>query len=134
MKGNARTRSETVRRLLKSQYKKSELTYRKIATQSYQGVESITLLIDEGALPASYKVFLRVCNVLNVPEKELDKLKKSDTAFLFSYWDEIKPKAPTSKHFGKFLMTKYMEKGFSRQKIIELTGKTPSALSMIFNN
>ena len=134
MKGNARTRSEEVHRLLKSQYKKSGLTYRKIATKSYQSEESITLLIDEGALPASYKVFLRVCNVLNVPEKELNKLKKSDTAFLFSYWDEIKPKAPTSKHFGKFLMTKYMEKGFSRQEIIELTGKTPAALSMIFNN
>ena len=56
MKGNARTRSEEVHRLLKSQYKKSGLTYRKIATKSYQSEESITLLIDEGALPASYKV------------------------------------------------------------------------------
>lgn len=134
MRGNARTRAGSIGEELALYFKKSGLTIRYIASQTFQTEESISKIFDEGALPGNYQLFVKVCELIDVPKKTLDKWATEDLSYIFTYWDYVRPEAPTSEHFGKFLMTKYIERGFSRQDIIAATGKTPGGLSLIFNN
>lgn len=133
MKGNARTRSPKVQKYMQQAYKKSNLTYREIAYKTLQPENSIEMIFEEGAIPSNYQLFVRVSELVKLSDKKLEELRTKDYPFIFTYWDILKPEAPSSSYFGRFLKNKYEEKGFTRQQIIELSGKTPGGLSLIFN-
>ena len=134
MRGNARTRAVSIGKEISVYFAKSGLTIGYIASQTLQTEKSISKIFYEGALPINYQLFVKVCELIGVPKKTLDKWAAEDLSYIFTYWDYVRPEAPSSAYFGKFLETKYEEKGFSRQDIIAATGKTPGGLSLIFNN
>ena len=133
MKGNYRNRSPLTQKIMSKAYKKQKITYRLIASRTIQPEESIRCIFEEGALPSNYLLFKNVCSMINLSDKDLKKLETSDPVYIFTYWDELYPKAPSSDYFGVYLKTLYEEKGFTRQDIIKATGKTPACLSQIFN-
>lgn len=132
-KGNYRPRASEIGETMTSYLERSGMSISYIAGSLLQTQDSVRAIFEEGALPLNYRLFRRICEMIGVPESVIDEWSRYNTVYIYHYWDYVRPAAPPSEFFGRFLESKYKERGLSRQEIVDETGKTPGGLSRIFN-
>lgn len=134
MRGKPGVKAMNIAETLSTYLNRSGLDYRQIARRTMKSDSAVARLFEEGALPSDYPSFKKICDIIGVPESILDEFAKTESAYIFTYWKYVRPDATPLDFSGRFLELKCIEKGLSRQDIVDATGITAPVLSVIFRN
>lgn len=88
---------------------------------------TINNFLEKNYLPTYYSYFMSICEALGVEETELKKWEKEEPAYLFAYWNELKPDAPDIKYISALIREK--NERFSIYELSDLTGLQNASIS-----
>ena len=135
--GNGRKRpySKEIGDYLRKKQKKNKVTISELVkavrpTGSTVAPEkTINNLLERDYLPTYYSYFKRICNTLEVEEEKIAEWGETDPAFLYSYFDELRPDAPDIDKIGILIREK--DRDYTIYDVAEGTGLQLSSISRL---
>lgn len=124
-KGYRRPKSEDIGKYLRKKMKEKKLQIKDVARKirvenTLTPISVVEELVEKNSLPTSYSYFKGICDVLDVPDEVLDKWAKTDIAYLFTYWNTLKPDTHKIEDFG--LIIRKHNRNYDRKEILTKTG------------
>lgn len=72
-------------------------------------------LFNSDSIPTYYGYFKKICELLEVEDSVISEWEKTEPAYIFSYWNWIKPNAPKIEQIG--LLIRKHNKDFTREEL-----------------
>jgi len=129
-KGKFSTKSEMFEETIRAMFDTSKMTIYQLQKKTGVAVQYLEKVLT-GTVPPDYKRMRDIWVALGGTEESLKEYCEKDAACLFTYWDVLRPKMPSTQHFGITLKNLAAERGLERRDLVLGLDTSSSYISLV---